>query len=520
MKRTAGLFALAIVCAAVLAAAQPTARGPEDCAALRKLELPGVAISEITAEWVPAGPMPFAGPPGVTLPAHCRVQAVLDRRTGANAQIFGIGFALALPAAWNGRFLFQGGGGFNGFLAPPLGAGPAGGMPALARGFAVASTDAGHRAIGNPLDTAFLADQQATLDFAYRAIERVTAVAKTTIARHYTQPIARAYYMGCSTGGREAMTAAQRYATEFDGVIAGAPAMRNNYAALGTDWVNVQLNQVAPRGSNGQPITRDALSSTQKQAVIDGIRNACDANDGVEDGLVFNTSSCKFDPKTLVCDGKASGGSCLTTAQAAALERAFAGPRTSDGRQLYSPFPFDTGIADTPQGIQGLLNGGFNGSPASTTDLAAAARWSDNDGPSTLTNTAGWTNMTTFASRGGKMLFYHGISDPTYSALDTVDYYNRLAGPNGGADAVQRWSRLFLVPGMGHCGGGSLTTDSFDLLTALVNWVEQGVPPDAVIATRLGEPRLSRPLCAYPRYAHYSGRGDPNDAANFECRAQ
>ena len=127
--------------------------------------------------------------------------------------------------------------------------------------------------------------------------------------------------------------------------------------------------------------------------------------------------------------------------------------------------------------------------------------------------------MSTFVNRGGKMLLYHGMSDPTYSALDTVDYYNRLAGANGGAEAVQRWSRLFLVPGMGHCGGGSLTTASFDLLTALVNWVEQGVPPDAVAATRNGEPRLSRPLCAYPRYAHYSGRGDPNDAANFECRA-
>jgi feruloyl esterase len=295
--------------------------------------------------------------------------------------------------------------------------------------------------------------------------------------------------------------------------------MRTNYAALGTDWVNVQLNQAAPRDAKGQPVTRDALSSTQKQAVIEGIRNACDANDGVKDGLVFNASSCKFDPKTLVCDGKSNSGSCLTTAQADALERAFAGPRTGDGRQLYSPFPFDTGIADTTPGSQGLLNGGFNGSPASTTDVAAAARWADNDGPSSLTNTANWTNMSTFVGRGGKMILYHGISDPTFSALDTVDYYNRLAGANGGGEAVQRWSRLFLVPGMGHCGGGSLTTTSFDLLTALVNWVEQGVPPDAVVATRSSEPRLSRPLCAYPRYAHYSGRGDPNDSANFECRA-
>jgi feruloyl esterase len=315
------------------------------------------------------------------------------------------------------------------------------------------------------------------------------------------------------------MLVAQRFPMEFDGVIAGAPAMRTNYAALGTDWVNVQLNQVAPRDANGQPLTRDALSSAQKQAVIDGIRNACDANDGVRDGMVFNTGSCRFDPKTLVCRTPTSGGSCLTALQASALERAFAGPRTRDGEPLYAPFPFDTGIADTPRGIPGLLSGGFNGSPASTTDIAAAARWAQNDGPSTLTNTAGWTNMTTFVNRGGKMLFFHGVSDPTFSALDTIDYYNRLGSANGGADAVQRWSRLFLVPGMGHCGGGSLTTDSFDLLTALVDWVERDVPPDAVIATRSGEPRLTRPLCAYPRYAHYSGQGDPGDAASFECRA-
>ena len=520
MIRVVALLAVVMACLVVPATAQPIARGPEDCATLRNLQLPDVAISEITAEWIPAGPAPGSGAAAASLPANCRVQAVLDRRTGAGGQTYGTGFAIALPASWNGRFLFQGGGGFNGTLRPPLGASAAGDMPALARGFAVASTDAGHRSPnGNTLDTTFFADQQATLDFAYRAIERVTAVAKAIIVRHYTQPIARSYYTGCSTGGREAMTAAQRYAIEFDGVIAGAPAMRTNYAALGTDWVNVQLNQVAPRDASGQPVTRDALSTTQKQSVIEGIRNACDANDGLRDGLVFNLRSCTFDPKTLVCGSSNGGAGCLTAGQAIALERAFAGPRTNDGRQLYSPFPFDTGIADTPQGIPGLLNGGFNGSPASTTDMAAATRWADNDGPSTLTNTAGWTNMTTFVNHGGKMLFFHGVSDPTFSALDTIDYYSRLAVANGGADAVQRWSRLFLVPGMGHCGGGSQTTDSFDLLTALVNWVERDVPPDAVVARPRGAPEPTRPLCAYPRYAHYAGRGDPNNAANFECRA-
>ena len=536
MKRTVGLFALILLCASLPAIAQTptrpstppppalTASGPEECAALQNLQLPGIALSEISAQWTPAGPAPspFAPPPAtIALPAYCRVQGMLNRRTGADGQQYGIGFALALPAAWNGRFLFQGGGGFNGVLANPYGVSGAGDAPALVRGFAVVSTDSGHRSPGgNALDTTFMSDQQASVDFAYQALDRVTIVAKAIIARHYAQPIAHSYYSGCSTGGREAMLAAQRYPLEFDGVIAGAPNMRAYYAVLGVDWITVQLNQVAPRGSDGQPNTREALSSTQKQAVIEGVRNACDANDGTRDGLVFNTIGCKFDPKVLVCGGTNTGPGCLTAAQAAALERGFAGPRTKDGREVYSLFPFDTGIADgEKQFIPGLLYGGFNGSNVSTTDLDGAVRWADGNVASALTDTFTWTNMSTFANRGGKMILFHGMSDPTFSALDTVDYYKRLADANGGADAVQRWSRLFLVPGMGHCGGGSLTTDSFDLLTALVNWVERDVPADSVVAASRAQPRITRPLCPYPRYARYSGRGDPNDAASFSCQA-
>lgn len=277
MHRTVGLIALVLACLAVRATAQPAVRGPDDCARLRNLQMPGTALSELTAEWIPAGPAP-AGLTAVSLPAYCLVRATLDRRIGDGGQIYGIGFAIALPAAWNGRFLLQGGGGFNGVLPLPLGAAGAGDTPALARGFAVASTDGGHRSPnGNVLDTGFLGDQQATLDFAYRALERVSALARATISQHYTTPIGRSYYAGCSTGGREAMVAAQRYPLAFDGVIAGAPAMRTNYAALGADWVNVQLNQVASRDGNGQPVTREALSSQQKQSVIEGIRHACDS---------------------------------------------------------------------------------------------------------------------------------------------------------------------------------------------------------------------------------------------------
>ena len=521
MHGTVGLLAFVLLCASPVMA-QSVSRGQANCPALQKVQLPGVALSEVVAQWVPSGPTsdPFVPTPRtVVLPAHCRVEATINRRTGADGQSYGIGVALALPEDWNGRFLFQGGGGFNGVLRYPTGAGVAGDISALARGFAVVATDSGHRAAGgNAFDTTFMADQQALVDFAYGAVERVTAVAKAVLRQHYGQPVSRSYYVGCSTGGREAMVAAQRYPLEFDGVIAGAPAMRTYHSVVGVDWVNVQLNSFAPRDKDGKPLPREALSSTQKQAVIEGIRNACDANDGVRDGLVFNMNACTFDPKTLVCGGKNTGASCLTASQASALERAFAGPRTKEGRQIYSPFAFDTGIADT-QGIPGLLHGGLNMSLMSAADPDAAARWADANPPNALTDTFGWTNMTTFANRGSKMILYHGVSDSTFSALDTVDYYNRLIGANGGPDAVQRWSRLFLVPGMGHCGGGSLTTDSFDLLTTLMNWVERGVAPDAVVAARNGEPRLTRPLCSYPHYAHYSGTGNTNDASSFTCRA-
>jgi hypothetical protein len=129
-----------------------------------------------------------------------------------------------------------------------------------------------------------------------------------------------------------------------------------------------------------------------------------------------------------------------------------------------------------------------------------------------------WTNLTTFSAHGGKLLFYHGMSDQAFSAMDTLDYYQRMAKANGGMDKVQNWSRMFLVPGMYHCRGGEFALDNFDLLTAAVSWVEKGTAPDSVVATGKAFPGRSRPLCAYPKYAHYKGQGDPEDAKNFECR--
>jgi feruloyl esterase len=444
------------------------------------------------------------------LPAYCKLGATLDRRTGADGKSYGIGFALALPAEWNGRFLFQGGGGLNGSVAPPLGR-TGQGDAALLRGFAVVTTDTGHA--GAVFDASFMAEQQASLDFAYQAVGRVAVLAKQVLAQHYGRPAAHSYFMGCSTGGREGMLMAQRHPTYFDGVVVGAPAMRTNFSGIAT-----MLNRVAPKDASGQP--GGAFSEAERKAILAGLLASCDAPDGLRDGIVSDPTGCRFDPAPLVCAGE-KRDDCLTRAQAEALAKAFAGPKDSKGRAVYPGFLFDTGIAAT-QGIPGLLAGSQNpvGRPFTATemDVDARAERAAADAQMQLTSTWGWTKLNTFSSRGGKLVFYHGVSDPWFSALDTVDYYERLAQANGGASAVGGWSRLFLVPGMGHCGGGPSTLDTFDMLGAVVDWVEKQQPPQAVRATGRSWPGRSRPLCPYPSHAHYKGAGDPEDAASFECR--
>ncbi len=491
------------------------------CLSLKTFTAPGIRVEITKLEWIAAGSTPPAGPRGagpgspVKLPGYCRLDGVIDRRTGADGKPYGIGFAIALPDDWNGRFLQQGGGGLNGNVAFPLGAQAAGTTPALLRGFAVVTTDTGHSAGG--FDAGFMREQQAALDFAYEAVGRVASLAKLIVAQYYHRPADHSYFAGCSTGGREAMLMAERYPTYFDGVVAGAPAMRTTFSGIGDEWVAVALNEIAPKDATGRPITRNALSESDKKTVIDGILSQCDAADGAKDGMVFDTM-CRFDPKRLVCNGPKADG-CLSPQQAAALEKGFAGPKDSKGRQVYPGFPFDTGIAAT-QGIPGHLNGGLNpvGPPFSATTMDVDARAAAAlDANAMLTMTSAWTSLNTFSSHGGKLLFYHGVSDPWFSANDTVDYYQRMTAVNGGAAQVMNWSRLYLVPGMGHCQGGAATLDSFDLLGAVVDWVEKGVAPESVTATGRAFPGRSRPLCAYPRHAQYKGSGDVEDAKSFTC---
>jgi feruloyl esterase len=514
----AGMLVLSLAASAQTVVSRDAAA----CAALSSLQIPGLSLSITKAEWFAAGSRPSAAPnappPTYTLPAFCRLDGVLDRRTGADGKSYGIGFALALPGEWNGRFLFQGGGGLNGNVGFPLGAAVSGNNPALARGFAVVSTDTGHQ--GQVFDASFMAEQQASLDFAYQAVGRIALLAKQIIAQHYARSAAKSYFAGCSTGGREAMLMTQRYPTYFDGVISGAPAMRTNFSGIGDEWVATMLNTVAPKNAQGVLQVRQALSDADKKLVIDGALNACDANDGLKDGMIFDQLSCKFDPKVLACKG-AKTDSCLTMEQAVAIEKGFAGPKDSKGRQVYPGFLYDTGIAAT-QGIPGLLHGGLNpvGPPfaSATMDVDARALAAASDPGEALTATSRWTNLNTFSNHGGKLIFFHGVSDPWFSALDTVDYFDRMTKANGGPSQVTNWSRLFLVPGMGHCGGGPAALDQFDLLTPLVDWVEKGTAPNAVPSTGASLPGRSRPLCAYPQHTHYKGTGDPQDARNFECR--
>ena len=493
------------------------AQSQDRCADLTSVKIPGAEITK--AQLISAGamvPVPYAGTIG-PLPTHCRVDGVINRRKDVGGQEFGIEFALALPTqdAWNGDFMMQGGGGSNGVVAYPLGSSFSGDKPALSRGFAVASTDTGHESKGGGFDFSFMSDQQAYLDFAFEANAEVAAVAKQIIAGYYSKPAAYSYFVGCSTGGREGMILSQRYPTAFNGIVSGDPAMRTGSSNLAIGkWMPIAYNQAAPKDASGKPETDKLLSADERKLFMDALMKKCDARDGIADGMISDPLGCDFDPNELACKpGETT--SCIAPAKTAAIKKAFAGPINSHGTQVYPGFLYDSGIAST-QGIPGLLAMGTRGifgpyPTATTIDVDKEAMHVSDP----LVEPAS-TKLSTFSGNGGKLIFFHGDSDPWFSPLDTLDYYKSLAADNGGADKVAQWSRIFLVPGMSHCGGGP-SLDHFDMLTAVVDWVEKGTAPDAVIATGKAFPGRSRPLCAYPKHAQYKGSGNTQEAKNFTC---
>ena len=476
-----------------------------------------------------------------TQPPHCIVRGSAAHRTGADGKPYETRFELRLPTTWNGRFLYQGGGGNDGIVAPAVGRNT-GSFPdtGLQRGFAVATTDAGHQ--GGTAE--FGLDPVARVDHAYAAHERTYTIAMAIQSRYYGRAPEHKYFVGCSGGGRQGMMFAQRYPGYFDGIAVCAPAMSvSSGATIAAAWDTQTYLSAAPADANGQRVLSRAFSDADLSLVSRGITNACDAADGVADGMVLRPDACRFDPKTLQCRGD-KDASCLTPDQVAALERAFGGPRTSSGRSLYVGQPWDPGIT-APGWRQWKLGSSQTATPnsANTTLMAGALAYEFVTPPdpslaitrfdfdrdpgrmqafSQVFDTYRDATLAAFRARGGKLLIFHGTADPIFSALESIDYYQRLTRNNGGPDATATWARLFLVPGMNHCAGGP-ATDSFDGLGAIVDWVEKGVAPARVEASaRPGTmyfPGRTRPLCPYPAYARYSGSGSLEDGANFTCAA-
>jgi feruloyl esterase len=470
---------------------------------------------------IAAGPVPpvmYQRPYAGTLTSYCRIDGVIDERIGAGGNPYAIGFAIALPEKWNGRFMMQGGGGLNGSVAIPLGSSAAGDKAALQRGFAVVTTDTGHQG-SHGFDASFFSDQEATLNFLYQAIGKVAITSKQIVAQYYGKPIDHSYYMGCSTGGREAMIMSQRYPRLFDGIVAGAPAMRTSFSNLADKWVMTSLAKIAPKDEQGHPKVAEALTAQDKTIVMDGLLKQCDAIDGVADNMISNPAGCKFDPVSVACSATKKAA-CISPEKAKAIKLGFAGPKNSLGVQVYPGFWFDTGVTET-QGIPGLLNPGNHpivGKIISTDMNVDQETMAASTPAAFVGDSAYWTLLNTFSNNGGKLIFYHGVSDPWFSAQETTRYYEQLVNDNGGREKVSQWSRLFLVPGMGHCGGGAVALDQFDMIDPIVDWVEKSKVPEQVIVTGNAFPNRSRPLCPHPTYAHYKGVGDSEKAESFECR--
>ncbi|WP_187276630.1 tannase/feruloyl esterase family alpha/beta hydrolase [Parahaliea maris] len=444
---------------------------------------------------------------------YCRIRGYFEKRTGAGQKPYAIGFGISLPDDWNGRFLFQGGGGLNGLVREPLGALASGDVPALFRGFAVVSTDSGHQS-DTVFDVTFFQDQQALLNFYSQAVYKTTLLGNRMVSHYYEAEPKHQYFSGCSTGGREGMTMSQRYPDLFDGIIVGAPARRTNYSEIADLW-SAKTLQALSSANGGVP-----FSEAQQALIVDSLLQQCDSLDGLEDGFVMDVAGCDFDPAVLQCTGEGTSQGCLSQQQVKALGEAFAGPRLASGENIYPGFYYDTGIsAKAEHGIPGLLQGVAGPLGKARIDqpfdlqreIDIAENFPLAPGNATL------KNLTTFAGSGHKLFFFHGVSDPWFSAKDTQGYYLDMAEDNGGLEAVKRWSKLYFVPGMGHCHGGERALDRFDMLSPLVDWVESGSEPERIPAWSTVTTDTRRRLCPYPDVSRYRGEGDPNREDSFQC---
>jgi feruloyl esterase len=309
------------------------------------------------------------------------------------------------------------------------------------------------------------------------------------------------------------MLMTQRYPTYYDGVISGDPAMRTGFSGLGNTWRRVMFNQAAPKDSAGKPQPNRLFSESDTKLLVNSMLNSCDALDGLKDGMVFNPEACKFDPAELQCKSEKTDA-CLSQSQVSALQKSFPGPKTAKGAIIYQMSLYDADVLSLFPGAEPPTNAA---ALETTFDLNERLYQLATDPLEAVTDST-WVNLSTFSAHGGKLMFYHGMADPTFHAMDTLDYYKKMAKENGGMAKVQDWSRFYLVPGMLHCRGGEAALDNFDLLSKLVSWVEKGEAPESVVAKGAALPGRTRPLCPYPKHTQYTGKGDPQDAKNFVCQ--
>jgi hypothetical protein len=505
-----------------------------------------------SAATVPAGTLTVGGSP---VGAHCLVQGEMFRRTSAqDGNSYAIRFEMRLPTNWNGRFFYQGNGGIDGSVVPATGGGAAGLSNALHMGFAVISSDAGHPGSMGPN---FGIDFQARLDYGYQAAAKLTPMAKGLIAAAYGKGPDRSYFGGCSNGGRHTFVAMTRMPDQYDGYLAGAPGYRLPLAAIANIYGAKQYATVATNPAD----LGSAFTQAERTTLVNAVLARCDALDGATDGLVQDTTACQrtFNLQTDVATCSAErNGSCLSAAQKSAIGPIFAGAVNSQGTKFYASFPYDSGHAGNDvafwdftaplvldSGGVGLIWGVPPADPASFVGPAfalgtpidamlasvAATNAAYPESALSFMQPVNPTNLAALKNRGAKVMVYHGVSDAIFSVDDTTAWYDGLQSSNGG-DA-SNFARFYRVPGMNHCAGGP-STDQFDMLTPLVNWVEKGEAPESVIASARGagnaggvNPNVpanwsasrTRPLCPYPKVARLkAGATDLESAGSFECR--
>jgi feruloyl esterase len=488
------------------------------CESLARLALPNTTIR--VAETVAAGAFTLPRPAGAaavpsprsfqTLPAFCRVAATLKPSADSDIEM-----EVWLPIdGWNGKFEAVGNGGWAGRINYSLYDTSL--VSELRRGYATASTDTGHVSHGGDFDGSFAAGHpEQIVDFGYRAVHEMTIAAKAIVQAYYERPPSRSYFSGCSTGGRQGLMEAQRYPADYDGIVAGAPANYWTHLIANGLW---NLQEETKNPAIVRPAAKEAL-------VHRAVLNACDALDGVRDGIIENPARCRFDPAVLLCHGD-DGADCLTVAQVEGVRHMYTttrNPRTSaeifPGLEPGSEAGWATFHGAGPfEYFKDVVfrDGRWD---SSTLDLDKDVARADEYDHGTIN--AIDPNLEPFFRRGGKLLMYHGWSDPGIPPANSINYYRSVAAALGGVDKISDSLRLFMAPGMVHCGmSGSDGANVFDTVAALEKWVEQKQSPERIVASHRtgGSVDRTHPLCPYPQVAVYVA-GDTTAAASFVCKS-